>query len=157
MEKQVERVYLSLGSNQGNKSRNLSTAIALLVTEMAPYLCSEIFESSVIETVPWGFDSQEIFLNQVIAFDTFLTPDQVLQVCHYVEDRLGRDRSRPLYNEKGERLYYDRVIDIDILLYGLQKVQQDDLVIPHPRLIERDFFLQLLKELIAEETLQEVL
>lgn len=157
MEKQVERVYLLLGTNQGNKARNLSTAISLLVTEMAPYLFSEIFESSVLESEPWGFESQESFLNQAIAFDTSLSAEQVLQVCQYVEDRLGRNRNLPLYNDAGERIYHDRVIDIDILLYGTQHINLPHLVVPHPRLHEREFALKPLRELISQATLDEIL
>ena len=104
--KPLERVYLLLGTNQGCKARNLSTAISLLVTEMAPYLFSEIEESSVLETEPWGFESQETFLNQAIAFDTTLSADQVLKVCQYVENRLGRDRSLPDFDRR--RLHHCR-------------------------------------------------
>lgn len=157
MEKQVERVYLLLGTNQGNKARNLSTAISMLVTEMAPYLFSEIFESSVLESEPWGFESQETFLNQAIAFDTTLSAEQVLSVCQYVEDRLGRNRNLPLFNEEGKRLYHDRIIDIDILLYGRQHIRLPHLEVPHPRLKEREFALKPLRELISQATLDEIL
>lgn len=149
--KPLERVYLLLGTNQGCKARNLSTAISLLVTEMAPYLFSEIVESSVLETEPWGFESQETFLNQAIAFDTTLSADQVLKVCQYVENRLGRDRSLPDFDQDGNRIYHDRIIDIDILLYGKHQINQPDLIVPHPRLKEREFALRPLRELVPEQ------
>ncbi|MBQ0006105.1 MAG: 2-amino-4-hydroxy-6-hydroxymethyldihydropteridine diphosphokinase [Alistipes sp.] len=143
----TNRAYLLLGSNMGQRERNLSTAISLLVTELAPYLFSEVFESSVRESEPWGFESQGKFLNQAIAFDTSVSPEDLLKVCKYVEHKMGRPLEEPLYDEAGNRIYRDRVIDIDILIFGDIRMETPELSIPHPRLEERDFAMIPLKEL----------
>lgn len=143
----TRRAYLLLGSNTGQRETNLSTAISLLVTELAPYLFSEVFESSVRESDPWGFESQGKFLNQAIAFDTSVSPEDLLKVCKYVEHKMGRPIEEPLYDDAGNRIYRDRVIDIDILLFGDVRMETPELCIPHPRLEERDFAMIPLKEL----------
>lgn len=143
----TNRAFLLLGSNLGNRERNLSTAISLLVTELASYLYSEVFESSVRESEPWGFESAGKFLNQAIAFDTSVSPEDLLKVCKYVEHRMGRPADEPLYDEAGNRIYHDRIIDIDILLFGDIRMETPNLTIPHPRLNERDFALIPLREL----------
>ena len=74
----MERVYLLLGTNQGDKERNLKTAIALLITELAPFLGSDVKESSIHESEPVGFDSNENFLNQAISFKTSVSPTDLL-------------------------------------------------------------------------------
>jgi len=144
---ETNRAFLLLGSNMGSRERNLSTAISLLVTELAPYLFSEVFESPVHESEPWGFESAGKFLNQAIAFDTSVTPADLLKVCKFVEHKMGRPVDEPLYDEAGNRIYHDRIIDIDILLFGEMKVDTSDLIIPHPRLYEREFAMVPLKEL----------
>lgn len=143
----TERAYLLLGSNLGDRRRNLSTAVSLLVTELAPYLYSEVFESSVCESEPWGFESAGKFLNQAIAFDTSVIPEDLLKVCKYVEHRMGRPADEPLYDKDGKRIYHDRIIDIDILLFGDVKIDTPELTIPHSHLYEREFALVPLEEL----------
>jgi len=143
----TERAYLLLGSNMGDRRRNISTAVSLLVTELAPYLYSEVFESSVLESESWGFESAGKFLNQAIAFDTSVSPEDLLKVCKYVEHRMGRPADEPLYDEAGKRIYHDRIIDIDILLFGDVKMDTPELTIPHPHLYEREFALIPLEEL----------
>lgn len=153
----LERVYLLLGTNQGNRERNLSTAVSLLVTEMAPYLFSGIAESSVLETEPWGFECEDRFLNQAIAFDTSLTALQILDLCQWVEEKMGRDRSLPQYDGQGKRIYRSRIIDIDILLYGERRIATPRLTVPHPRLAEREFALTPLRELAPADLLERML
>jgi len=143
----INRAYLLLGSNIGDRGRNLSTAISLLVTELASWLFSEVFESSVLETEPWGFGSEGKFLNQAIAFDTSVSPEDLLKVCKWVERKMGRPLDEPLCDEAGNRIYRDRIIDIDILLFGDVRMETPELTIPHPRLEERDFAKIPLKEL----------
>jgi len=144
---ETNRAFLLLGSNMGNRERNLSTAISLLVTELASYLFSEVFESAVHESEPWGFDSTGMFLNQAIAFDTSVSPDDLLKVCKYVEHKMGRPADEPLCDEAGNRIYHDRIIDIDILLFGEVQMKTPELTIPHPRLYEREFAMVPLNEL----------
>lgn len=143
----TNRAFLLLGSNMGDRARHLSTAVSLLVTELAPYLFSEVYESSVLESEPWGFNSAGNFLNQAIAFDTSVSPEDLLRVCKYVEHRMGRPADEPLFDEAGNRIYHDRIIDIDILLFGDVRMETPELTIPHPHLYEREFAMIPLKEL----------
>lgn len=143
----MEQVYLLLGTNLGDREQNLSTAISLLVTQLAPYLCSEIKESPIHETEPMGFQSENKFLNQAIGFKTTISPHDLLKVCQWVEQKMGREKHAPEYTSDGDRIYHSRIIDIDILLYGDKKINTPDLQIPHPRLQEREFALTPLKEI----------
>jgi 2-amino-4-hydroxy-6-hydroxymethyldihydropteridine diphosphokinase len=127
-------VYLGLGSNLGTRSRNLSAARRRLRQKGARILR----QSRVIETEPWGVVDQPRFLNQVLEADWHGTPIQLLRAAKQVEREGGR---RPA------RRWGPRVIDVDILLFGNQKVRLPDLVIPHPRIDERDFVRESLEEL----------
>lgn len=146
----MERVYLLLGSNLGNKERNLSTAISLLVTEFASHIFSQLDESGVYESEPVGFESDNMFVNQAISFITDLCPQDILKVCKYVEKKMGRNVHEPRYDGNGNRIYEDRIIDIDILLYGKQTVNEPDLIIPHPGLKDREFAQIALKDIYQE-------
>ena len=126
--------YLGLGSNLGTRSRNLSAARRRLRHEGARILR----QSRVIETEPWGVANQPRFLNQVIEVDWPGTPGQLLRAAKRVEVEGGR---------KPTRRWGPRVIDIDILLFGDLKLEQRGLVIPHPRIAERDFVRESLVEL----------
>jgi 2-amino-4-hydroxy-6-hydroxymethyldihydropteridine diphosphokinase len=127
-------VYLGLGSNLGPRSRNLSAARRRLRQKGARILR----QSRVIETEPWGVVDQPRFLNQVLEADWHGTPMQLLRAAKQVEREGGR---RPA------RRWGPRVIDVDILLFGNQNVRLPDLVIPHPRIDERDFVRESLEEL----------
>ena len=126
--------YLGLGSNLGTRSRNLSAARRRLRHKGARILR----HSRVIETEPWGVADQPRFLNQVIEIDWPGTPRQLLRAAKQVEVEGGR---------KPTRRWGPRVIDIDILLFGDLRVEQRGLVIPHPRISEREFVLESLAEL----------
>lgn len=126
--------YLGLGSNLGRRSRNLSAARARLRHKGARILR----QSRVIETEPWGVAEQPRFLNQVIEVDWPGTPRQLLKAAKEVEVEGGRRRTRR---------WGPRVIDVDILLFGDLRLEQRDLVIPHPRIGERDFVRESLVEL----------
>jgi len=130
----VTTVYVGLGSNLGTRSRNLSAARQRLRQKGLRILR----QSRVIETEPWGVKDQPHFLNQVIEADWSGTPRQLLRAAKQVEREGGR---RPTAR------WGPRVIDVDILLFGDQKMQSRDLVIPHPRIAERPFVLRSLKEL----------
>ena len=127
-------VYLGLGSNLGTRSRNLSAARRRLRQKGARILR----QSRVIETEPWGVVDQPRFLNQVVEADWGGTPTQLLRAAKQVEREGGRQRARR---------WGPRVIDVDILLFGDQKVRSPNLVIPHPRIGERDFVRESLAEL----------
>lgn len=126
--------YLGLGSNLGPRSRNLSAARRRLRQKGARILR----QSRVIETEPWGVTDQPRFLNQVIEVDWPDTPRRLLKAAKQVEVEGGR---------KPTRRWGPRVIDVDILLFGDERVHQRDLVIPHPRIGGRDFVRDSLAEL----------
>lgn len=147
-EKQPVRVYLILGSNMGNRERNLNIATSLLVTELASYLFSDVKESEIMETEPWGFECDTPFLNQAISFETTCPPEPLLAVCKYVEKKMGRTDFEPEYDVQGRRVYHSRIIDIDIVLYGDRKVDLPHLKIPHPQIEDREYARKLLDSIL---------
>ena len=149
----MERVdlYLSLGSNQGDRQHNIENALSLLNIELkTPYKAV----SSFIETEPWGFESDDKFLNAAVHYELSLTkgynPEaeglMILEICKSVEKRLGRTEG-PEYDENGNRIYRSRPIDIDILLFGDNRIDCPELTIPHKLMWERDFVMIPLKEI----------
>jgi len=126
--------YLGLGSNLGSRSRNLSAARRRLRQKGARILR----QSRVMETEPWGVADQPRFLNQVVEVDWSGTPRQLLKAVKQVEVEGGR---------KPTRRWGPRVIDVDILLFGDFRLEQHDLVIPHPRISEREFVREGLRDL----------
>ncbi|MBE6284916.1 MAG: 2-amino-4-hydroxy-6-hydroxymethyldihydropteridine diphosphokinase [Bacteroidales bacterium] len=142
----TKRLYLSLGTNLGNKRENLTRAIELL--SLALGKCIAV--SQFIETAPWGFDSENSFLNCAVAFDTDLAPLELLDITESIERGLGRTQ------KSHDGHYSDRIIDIDILLYGDNIIESDRLTIPHPLMHKRDFVLEPLAE-IAPDTIHPLL
>jgi 2-amino-4-hydroxy-6-hydroxymethyldihydropteridine diphosphokinase len=126
--------YLGLGSNLGRRSRNLSAARRRLRKKGARILR----QSTVIETAPWGVSDQPPFLNQVIEVDWPGTPRQLLMTAREVESEGGRVPTKR---------WGPRIIDVDILLFGDERVQARDLVIPHQHIGDRDFVKKSLREL----------
>ena len=135
-------VYLGLGTNIGNRKENLTRAIEALSLVLGHYTAL----SSFIETAPWGFNSDNAFLNCTVAFDTELSPFQLLDTTENIERELGRT------SKSNGGVYHDRVIDIDILLYGSETVSTERLTIPHPLMHMRDFVLEPLAQ-IAPHTI----
>lgn len=133
----MRTVYLSLGSNLGDREGHLRAAVDLLRAEGIRVLRV----SSVYETEPMEVADQPWFLNLVVEAETDLFPKQLLARIRKIELGLGRRRERP----KGAR-----TIDIDILLYGDAVIETSELTVPHPRLAERRFVLEPLAELIPE-------
>lgn len=134
-------VYLSLGSNLGNKRENLSKAI-----EKIGVLVGDVVrQSSFIETEPWGFESDNKFLNACVCVKTDLSPREVLEMTQVIEKELGRT------SKSHDEVYHDRTIDIDILLYDDITVDEPDLKIPHPHMKERDFVMIPLKEIFEKD------
>ncbi len=130
--------FLSLGSNLGDREKNLRTAIGMLGERVGKVLRVSLF----METKPWGFVSDNIFYNACVKVDTDLTPQELLAATQEIEKALGRTRK----SEGGK--YCDRTIDIDILLYGDITVDDENLKIPHPHMYERDFVMIPLKEIM---------
>jgi len=126
--------YIGLGSNMGNSEQLIRDAAELI---------GAVRLSSIIETEPWGYVDQPNFLNAVAEVETALTPRQLLDHLLDVERRLGRERI-------GHR-WGPRTIDLDLLLYGEEVVDEPGLVVPHPRLLEREFALRPLAELVPAQ------
>ena len=144
-------LYLSLGSNKGDKRKNIEDAISLLNIELGtPYKAV----SSFMETEPWGFDSDERFVNAAVLYELDLpkgyNPEaeglMVLEICKSIERRLGRE-GEARYDADGNRIYTDRPIDIDILLFGDDKIDCEELTVPHKLMYERDFVMIPLREI----------
>ena len=135
--------YLSLGSNQGRKLNNLQEAIY----EIAESIGAIHKISSVYKTDSWGFKG-DVFYNICIAVSTYLPPEELLKNILNIETKLGRKREQ---NNK----YTNRKIDIDILLFDDEIVFSKNIIIPHPRMLERKFVLVPLAE-IAGNTLHPI-
>lgn len=131
-------IYLGLGSNLGDKSLHLQTAI----DEIEKRIGHVVRRSAFIDSEPWGFNSDNTFVNAVIAVNTDMTPTEVLRETQSIERDMGRT-----HKSVGGH-YSDRIIDIDILLFGNIEMDTPELTIPHPRMNERDFVLKPLKEVI---------
>ena len=135
------KVYLGLGSNLGDRNANIEQAIALIHERVGEV----VRRSSFIETEPWGFESENKFLNGVILCETELTPRQLLKATQKIERELGRKKKSA--SSHISHLYKDRPIDIDILLYDDLTIDEPDLKIPHPLMEQRDFVMIPLREI----------
>ena len=153
-------LYLSLGSNQGDRVDNIEKALSLLNIELkTPYKAL----SSLMETEPWGFESNEKFINAAVLYQLHLpkgyNPEaeglMILEICKDIERRLGRTGG-PVYDEKGERVYSSRPIDIDILLLGDRRIDCEELTVPHRLMWERDFVMKLLREIAPQAVLDKM-
>ena len=132
-----DTIYLGLGTNQGNKEENIRGAIE----ELSHLLGIPTAVATIIETEPWGFQSDNSFLNTVVAFKSTLAPEEILKATQEIELRLGRTK------KSIDGHYSDRPIDIDILLYGSRVIESPQLTIPHPLLHKRLFVLQPLAQI----------
>lgn len=150
-DKEIVQLYLSLGSNMGDRTDNIEKAVSLLNIEFrTPYKAL----SSLIETEPWGFESDEKFLNAVVLYELELVKGynpqaeglMILEICKDIERRLGRSEV-PEYDEEGQRIYRSRPIDIDILLFGDNYIDCEELTVPHKLMCERDFVMKPLNEI----------
>ena len=139
----IHQVYLGLGSNLGDREANLRKAISLIGERVG--LVTR--QSSLIETEPWGFESENKFLNGVILVETTLTPRQLLKATQKIERELGKKKTHATKRSHDSSLYKDRPIDIDILLYDDLTVDEPDLKIPHPLMHERNFVMIPLNEI----------
>ena len=128
--------YLALGTNIGNKRRNMITAAALLAERVGDVLAL----SGFYETEPWGFQSENTFLNAALQLDTSLSPLELLKATQEIEIEMGR-------TQKSNGAYHDRIIDIDILLYDNLVLQTPELTLPHPLIHERLFVIEHLAEI----------
>ncbi|MDK2800431.1 MAG: 2-amino-4-hydroxy-6-hydroxymethyldihydropteridine diphosphokinase [Clostridiales bacterium] len=128
-------VYLGIGSNMGDRQANLDAAVDML-------RCMEGIEVKAVSpfyhTAPVGYTEQPDFLNGAVEVETILSPHELLKVCQRIEKKLKRVRTIR---------WGPRTIDVDILLYNHLVMQDENLVIPHPRMHEREFVLKPLNDI----------
>ena len=132
------KVYFSLGSNLGDKEGNIREAISRIGE-----LIGEVDrQSTLLATEPWGFESDNTFVNAAIRCTTSLSPFEILNITQNIERAMGRT----LKSVDGQ--YHDRIIDIDILIYDDLHIATPQLTLPHPLMKERDFVMIPLKEIL---------
>lgn len=139
----MNKTFLLLGTNQGERVANLTEAKALISRELGPIITA----SSIYKTAAWGNENQPEFLNQVLVVNTANNPHETLTILHGIESKLGRVRI-----EK----WGARVIDIDILFFNNETLNSTALTIPHPEIQNRMFTLKPLVE-VAENFIHPVL
>lgn len=147
------KTYLGLGTNIGNRRRNLITAAALLAERAGDVLSISCF----YETEPVGFQSDNQFLNAAVYLETTCSPQELLEITQAIEREMGRTSK----SVNGQ--YKDRIIDIDILLYGDWVVNEETLTLPHPLMQEREFVMAPLAEIapmavhpVSGKTMQQI-
>ncbi len=131
-------VYLGLGSNLGNKKANIRRA----VKKIGELIGTVERQSALYVSEPWGFSSENEFVNVVICVSTSLLPRPLLSATQEIERSMGRKK------KSVNGIYHDRIIDIDILLYDDLTIDEPDLKIPHPLMQQRDFVMIPLKEIM---------
>jgi len=134
----MNQVYLLIGGNLGDRYKLIGSAIQSIAKKIGKI----VNESAIYETTPWGFESEQDFLNQVVHISTNLTPKDVLNKCLEIEKELGRNRESEQYSS--------RTMDIDILFYNDEIIHEQELIIPHERLYKRRFTLEPLVEIAPD-------
>jgi len=130
-------LVLGIGGNQGNRLENLRK----IRNRINHQIGKIIKESPIIESEPWGFDSEKWFLNQVVVLECESDTKEIIDIIHEIESEFGRVHTPE---------YSDRIVDIDILFYGELILDSSDLQIPHPRLHQRLFIMKPLMELMPD-------
>ena len=144
----LHQVYLGLGSNLGDKEENLRKAITLINEQIG----TVVRQSAFFYSEPWGYESENQFVNAAILVETTLTPHQLLKATQRIERQLGKTTAhateRPSdINHQPSALYHDRPIDIDILIFDDLHIDEPQLKIPHPLMQMRDFVMIPLREI----------
>lgn len=134
----MNKAYLSLGSNRGNRTANLDKAIDML----SEWTGNVTQVSSLYETQPWKMVDKTDFLNRVLLLETALTAPQLMDTVILVEAMMGRQRT--------SQKYEPRIIDIDILFFNEEIINMEDLAVPHPLIQERRFVLEPMAEIAPE-------
>lgn len=140
------KVYLGLGTNLGDKEQNLRTAVQKIEERIGKLVSLSAFYA----TAPWGFSSDNGFLNAAVCIETNLDPLEVLKATQVIERELGRA------HKSIGGVYSDRLIDVDLLLYGDVVMSKGELTLPHALMAERRFVMEPLAE-IAPEVIHPVL
>ena len=134
----MERCFILFGSNMGDKEAHIQEA----VEKIRELIGDVVRQSALYVTEPWGFESENLFVNAVVACTTKMAPRRLLRATQQIEREMGRTEK-----SVGGR-YHDRIIDIDILLYDDLHIDYPDLKIPHPLMYQRDFVMIPLREIL---------
>lgn len=135
------RLYIGLGSNLGDRKALIEEALQLIDERVG-----EVQRvSSFYDTEPWGFQSDNRFLNAAALVITTLSPRQCLKEAQHIERLLGRDEKTV------DGQFHDRPIDIDLLMYDDVHIETPELTLPHPHIQERDFVQMPLQEIMEDE------
>ncbi len=135
----MAEIYLSFGSNMGDRKKNITQATVLCSGLMGKIIAL----SKIYETQPWGFESDHPFMNSVALLQTSQPAEVCLKMVNAIEREMGRMRLN-------DGQYHDRPIDIDILLYDNEIIETPTLKVPHPLMTQRDFVLQPMAEIAPE-------
>ena len=138
----MHQVYLGLGTNLGDKEANLKAAIEEIRKRVGEIVSLSAFYASE----PWGFESENSFLNAVCCVMSDFSPMEILSITQQIERELGRK------TKSVGGIYSDRMIDIDILLYYDLQIHTPELTIPHPLMWKRDFVMIPLREIAPHIT-----
>ena len=134
----IHKVYFSLGSNLGDKAGNIREAI----NRIGELIGEVDRQSTLLITEPWGFESDNSFVNAAVRCITTLSPFEILHLTQDIERAMGRT----VKSSHGQ--YHDRIIDIDILMYDDIHITTPELTLPHPLMKERDFVMIPLSEIL---------
>jgi len=134
----MQKVFLGIGGNLGNKAENFKNTYKLIEEEIGKI----VKYSSIYETPPWGFQAKESFWNQVLQIKTGHSPEILLEKIHKIEDQFGRKRNKKNYNS--------RKMDIDILYYDDIFLEKENLIVPHCLMHQRKFVLVPLAEIAPD-------
>lgn len=141
----MKELIIGLGSNLGDRRKNIEKAVALIEERVGAVAAT----SSMVETEPWGFESGNYFLNCTILIrDESPSSDkisrilEIIGILQAIESEFGRVRTG---------VYTDRTIDLDILFYGDDIIDEPGLIVPHPKLHEREFILVSLMEICPDK------
>jgi len=135
----MEKAIILLGSNTGNRKEYLNSAINHLALDTGKI----VKISSIYESIPWGFNSKNNFLNQAIIIETEIESSTLIKKILKIEEKIGRKR-------ENNDTYISRIIDIDIIFYGKHIINTDDLIVPHPLFVQRRFALLPVSEICAD-------
>lgn len=135
------RYYLNIGTNMGDRHGNISWAVA----QIASRLQTEVVQSAPFESEPWGYESDNRFINVGVVLDSEKEPQEVQSELHGIEVTMGSANHR-----HADGSYADRIIDIDVIAIDEMIIDSDTLTVPHPRMEQREFVLVPMEEIAPE-------
>jgi 2-amino-4-hydroxy-6-hydroxymethyldihydropteridine diphosphokinase len=143
----MTEIYLLLGSNLGDKKVNIERVKMLIENRLGKITR----QSSLVETAPWGFETDDWFYNQIVVVETKVKKNvenavKILYLLHKIEAEVGRKRTM---QKAQKRIYESRIIDVDILFWEDMQIETEELTIPHKEIKNRKFVMDLLSELRA--------